>query len=250
MSDSRPSLLSPEWFERIRPVFPDGARVAPALTVERHASVDGAAGATTVHHQLFDDDGRLFGWFPGPAAAPDLRIHEGQGEHATYVLGDGVSRDVFGLPLLPWSYDGLGIGSVWCRVHVVCGATPEGVVERVIETEDTRILVRSAARAPARDASGRAQSHIGSRRDVRVNASYPALLDWLHGDGLLGHLIEDEFIVHGSLYRMSLVDGLLAVTQKRYACDPTEVALLARHAAAREHPQTTYALGYCGRLGR
>lgn len=246
--------FSDEAFTARRRWFTAPTGETPHLAVEIETTCDDRPGETIVHHQLYDARGVIHAWAPGPHPRKQLTLRQrvpgrasATGTTTAWVLADGVERDVFGLPLAPWRYDGLDVGDLRCRVRVVCGAGPEGPVERMIETEGS--VLRTAAAPLTRDTDGTLRSTFDRRKDVRVNASYPALLDWLHGTTILGYLMTEGFDVRGDIWRLSAIEGLLAATRPQHGCGPDGVAVLGALFRARTHGATRIILDQCLRIG-
>lgn len=250
---SRP-ILTPECFAATHAQLPaTGARAV--LRVEhRWLHPDGTVER---HHQLFGADHVLTAWRPGPCEPHDLRIvgpapaaetlaagrlHD---DDARYVLGDDVERDALGLPLTPWSYDGLDPSALRCRALIVCGAGPDGPLVRVLSSEHRRLAVGPPGPESLTVRDGVVRTRFDPKREFRVNAPYDALVRWLHSDTLLGHLISAGFEVVGDLWRVSAIEGLLDGSRDAYACDEAASGVLVRYAACRLEPRTSAAIA-CG----
>lgn len=248
--------FSDEAFAARRRWFTAPATSVPDLAVELHTIVDDGRGETIVHHQLYDARGVIHAWAPGPTPHAQLTIRQQVpardtlvGSSTAYVLADGVARDVFGLPLAPWRYDGLDVGDLACRIRVVCGAGPDGPVERVIETQGPVLRTTAPSSSMTRGPHGALRSTFDRRKEVRVNAPYPVLLEWLHGSAILGYLMTDGFDVRGDIWRLSAIEGLLAATRPAHGCDPAAVAILHKLFRARTHGVTAIILDQCLRIG-
>lgn len=249
-------FLSDRWFRSITSVL-SGETAGEALQHVEHQWTH-SDGSTEVHTQAYDAEGRLRSWHPGSAGKPDLcilgdtpalddllhgRLHRSNARH---ILADGVERDILGLPRSPWRYEEFDLGALQCNGRIVCGAGPDRYFQHRIECVGSRIRAFDATADVTISSSGEIRTKP-EKHEFRINAPYPALLQWLHTDTLLGHLIRAGFDVGGDLWRVSAIEGLLASTRDQYSSGPERSGVLMRYGVARHHPYTIDVLNRCVR---
>ena len=241
--------LSAAWFDAVDNIVDPRSH---SMTMDGgQLIVDYVSGPDTLHHQVFEH-GELVAWRPGVATHAHLlfrrplRVDAGDllgriSPHAvaaqSRVLVGGHSVDAVGTTGVLRRDLQIEVRELDVRAAVRCHDGPFGRLQVELSIDSKQVAVEC----------GTGDEPPTEGIDVYLSGPYAEFLPWLHGAGLLGHLIHRGWFFHGDLIALSALDGVVSArsvevvpahlieTLVAYASARNDHATLAKLDAIEEH---------------